>query len=196
MPLFGNATDNRAVMRSGVEHLDPGFTGFALYGVAAITTTGAASWAILDTDGNPFTVPASAADPSYLAYCSFNLPAGLVADAASRVLKLAPLATTAAGGTSASSAVSGATPFAYAAEAIRSASVPGTLAAITAATTLALFSTDGANAAAGTLAAAAGVVYVDCEVVFVRRKLPIKAGDAMRTRAQAYIAAGVVAGAI
>ncbi|PSB29895.1 hypothetical protein [Stenomitos frigidus] len=196
MPLAGNYISNRAALRSGIDNLFPGFSAFGFFGVAAVNTTAAASFAITDADGNPATLTGTATDPIYYASCSFNLPAGLVADAANRVLKLAPLATTAAGATSASSAVSAATPFAYTAESVRSASVPGTWVASTAAATWQLFSTDGSNAAAGTLAAAAGLVYVDIEIIYLKRKPAIKAFDALRSKSQAYIAAGVAAGSL
>jgi len=195
MALTGNFTDNRAALLAGVENLELGFTAWAIYGSAAISVA-AGTAVITDINGQPFTVPASAADPSYITYCSFYLPAGVVADAANRVLKLAPLATTAAGPTAASSLVSGASPFAYAAQGALSASVPGVVSAITAPTTFALFSTDGANAAAGTFAAVSGTIYADCQVLFLKRKRAIGQGGALRSREQAYKAAGVAAGSI
>jgi hypothetical protein len=195
MAIPGNFISNRAALRSGIDNLVPGFSLFGYFGVAAISTTAAASFGLTDTDGNAAIIPASVADPAYLAYCSFNVPAGLVADAQSRLLKLAPLASTAAGASAAISSASGATPFAYTPEAVRSASVPGTYVAITAATTFSLFS-EVADAAAGTLASTSGIIYVDCEIIYLRRKPAIKQFDALRSKSQAYIAAGVPSGVV
>lgn len=195
MALPGNFIDHRAALKAGIENLFPGFTAYGFYGVATFTTTPVASSSILDIDGNAAVLTGTATDPIYYAYASFNLPAGLKADTATRLLKLAPLATTAAGATAAISTVSGADPFLYAAESVRSASVPGTLVASTAAATWQLFS-ETADAAAGTIAAVEDTVYVDCEIIYLKRKVAIGEGDAMRSKAQAYIAAGVAAGSI
>jgi hypothetical protein len=195
MSLPGNLLSFQA-LKSGVDNLFPGFSAYAFYGYAAINSVAAASFAIYDADGNPATIPASASDPAYLAYCSIAIPAGIIADAANRVLKLAPLATTAAGATSASSSVSGANPYPYTSESVRSASVPGTLVAITANTTFALFSTDGANAAAGTLAASGNTVYADVEIIYLKRKPAIKANEVYRAKSAAYVAAGVASGSL
>lgn len=168
----------------------PGFDAMYHFGLCKIEETGAIAFPILNVNDTACIIEADARDPAYLYQIAFTIPdwdekrpnpygSNVITGTNGDTLKIATAATVASATTAAVAEGGVATTFSATAGVVASTEVgageitsiiqPAAPVALTANTTLQLFSTDGANAAGSNLSVAQGIFWIPVRVSWLKR---------------------------